>query len=129
MNFHKPMIRCHTVGKRAFLDNVGCRWYVETLPDRDGEVQGRTVTEAVTDRYGMPVCLRVSREEESGRTVKDGISVERVGFFEPYGRFVSDYTEYEDRDEMNQYLAGLGFAYNEADCLWRNLDTGEEICV
>lgn len=78
--------------KRAFLDHVDKKWYVESFPDCDGHTQCGYVTGIVRDRFKVPVCLNI----KCGDGKKDCISVESVAFYEPYSSFVTDFSEYDE---------------------------------
>ena len=122
--YEKIMARDISPRQRAFLDYVSKKWYVETAPDKNGDVQGGNVTKIIYDKYGVPVCLQV--DDHGGKS--DYISVERVTFFEPWDCFVSDYSDYEDSDRVHDFLIGNGYVFDEEECLYRHPETGEEVC-
>lgn len=128
MDFKKLIARTESPAERAILDNICRGCYVETRTDGDGDIQSGYVIDVIRDKYGIPVCVGVADDNELGSVTKDHISVERIHVFEPYDHYVSDPSGYTDPDETAALLESTGFVYDKDDCVWRNKDTGEEIC-
>lgn len=110
--------------RRAFLDLVGPKWYVETKPDEILGCQGGSVDKVIRDQYGIPVCLRVVYQDAAGKERHDYISTDRVDFFEPWDTWVTDVMEYQTEEECNEFMEAMG-CVRQGSWSWLDPETGD----
>lgn len=128
MNYEKLCERVSTPHMRAVYTYIKPGCYVECRPDKDGFVQGGTVKKIIKDKYGIPVCVQVDRTPEGNERKRyDYISMERVWFFEPYDEWVSDYSDFVTKEEMDESMAKYGYYFDEKKCCYINPETGDEL--
>lgn len=78
---------------RAMLDYLEPKCYVEA----QSSDQHGIVDKVIRNSKGIPVCVRVkSKDVDSGKSITDYISVDRIDFFEPYRFYTMDEFEYSE---------------------------------
>jgi hypothetical protein len=88
---------------RSILDYIEPKCYIEA----SSSGQWGTVEKVIRNKNGIPVCVKARYSDNHGKNnLVDYISVDRIDFFEPYSRYVSDLGQY------NNYNYNYDYDYN-----------------
>ena len=85
-----------TPSYRNMLDNIHLGCYIES----ESTGQYGDVVKILNNKHGVPVCIKVSYENDDGKKHYDYISVDRISFYEPCSHSVSNDEYFDDENEI-----------------------------